>query len=118
MAVIVALLIVQIYYYSIRYRRVPRYTNNSLPERLAQEPPVSVVMVTQEDIEFLEEFMKSITKGTDPLKLYFSGKSSSSEDFDPPQDNENALIGGGVLFVVLLIAVVCIAVTIAGNYIH
>ena len=55
MAVIVALLIVQIYYYSIRYRRVPRYTNNSLPERLAQEPPVSVVMVTQEDIEFLEE---------------------------------------------------------------
>ena len=55
MAVIVALLIVQIYYYSIRYRRVPRYTNNSLPERLAQEPPVSVVMVKQEDIEFLEE---------------------------------------------------------------
>ena len=55
MVLIVALLIVQIYYYSIRYRRVPRYTNNSLPERLTQEPPVSVVMVTQEDIEFLEE---------------------------------------------------------------
>lgn len=55
MAVILALLIVQIYYYSIRYRRVPRYSNNTLPERLAQEPPVSVVMVTQEDIEFLEE---------------------------------------------------------------
>lgn len=55
MGVIVALLIVQIYYYSIRYRRVSRYTNNSLPERLAQEPPVSVVIVTQEDVEFLEE---------------------------------------------------------------
>ena len=55
MAVILALLIVQIYYYSIRYRRVPRYSNNTLPERLAQDPPVSVVMVTQEDIEFLEE---------------------------------------------------------------
>ena len=55
MVLIVALLIVQIYYYSIRYRRVPRYTNNSLPERLTQEPPVSVVMVTQEDVEFLEE---------------------------------------------------------------
>ena len=55
MAVIIALLAVQIYYYSIRYRRVPRYTNNSLPERLTQEPPVSVVMVTQEDVEFLEE---------------------------------------------------------------
>ncbi|MBR5136316.1 MAG: glycosyltransferase [Rikenellaceae bacterium] len=55
MVVILALLIVQIYYYSIRYRRVPRYSNNTLPERLAQEPPVSVVMVTQEDIEFLEE---------------------------------------------------------------
>ena len=55
MAVILALLIVQICYYSIRYRRVPRYSNNTLPERLAQDPPVSVVMVTQEDIEFLEE---------------------------------------------------------------
>ena len=55
MAVILALLIVQIYYYSIRYRRVPRYSNNTLPERLAQDPPVSVVMVTQEDVEFLEE---------------------------------------------------------------
>lgn len=55
MVLILALLIVQIYYYSIRYRRVPRYTNNSLPERLTQEPPVSVVMVTQEDVEFLEE---------------------------------------------------------------
>ena len=55
MVLIIALLIVQIYYYSIRYRRVPRYTNNSLPERLTQEPPVSVVMVTQEDVEFLEE---------------------------------------------------------------
>lgn len=55
MVLIVALLIVQIYYYSIRYRRVPRYTNNSLPERLTEEPPVSVVMVTQEDVEFLEE---------------------------------------------------------------
>ena len=55
MVLILALLIVQIYYYSIRYRRVPRYTNNSLPERLTQDPPVSVVMVTQEDIEFLEE---------------------------------------------------------------
>ena len=82
------------------------------------ETPFSEECADEEDIEFLEEFMKSITKGTDPLKLYFGGKSSSSEDFDPPQDNENALIGGGVLFVVLLIAVVCIAVTIAGNYIH
>ncbi len=55
MAVIVALLAVQIYYYSVRYRRVPRYSNNSLPERLASEPPVSVVIVTQEDANFLEE---------------------------------------------------------------
>ncbi|MBQ5596767.1 MAG: glycosyltransferase, partial [Rikenellaceae bacterium] len=55
MAVIVALLAVQIYYYSVRYRRVPRYSNNSLPERLTEEPPVSVVIVTQEDADFLEE---------------------------------------------------------------
>lgn len=55
MIVIVALLAVQIYYYSIRYRRVPRYSNNSLPERLTEEPPVSVVIVTQEDADFLEE---------------------------------------------------------------
>lgn len=55
MIVIVALFIVQMYYYSIRYRRLPKYTNNSLPERLAVEPPVSVVIVTQEDADFIEE---------------------------------------------------------------
>ncbi len=55
MAVIVALLAVQIYFYSVRYRRVPRYSNNSLPERLTEEPPVSVVIVTQEDADFLEK---------------------------------------------------------------
>ncbi len=55
MAVIIALLAVQIYFYSVRYRRVPRYSNNSLPERLTEEPPVSVVIVTQEDADFLEK---------------------------------------------------------------
>ena len=55
MSVIVVLFIVQMYYYSIRYRRLPKYTNNSLPERLAVEPPVSVVIVTQEDADFIEE---------------------------------------------------------------
>lgn len=55
MVILVALLAVQIYFYSVRYRRVPRYSNNSLPERLSTEPPVSVIIVTQEDIDFLEE---------------------------------------------------------------
>ena len=54
-AIIIVLFAVQIYYYSIRYRRVPRYSNNSLPQILDEEPPVSVVIVTQEDAEFLEE---------------------------------------------------------------
>ena len=54
-AIIFVLFVVQMYYYLIRYRRVPRYSNNSLPERLTEEPPVSVVIVTQEDSEFLEE---------------------------------------------------------------
>lgn len=55
MAVIVALWAVQIYFYAVRYRRLPKYTNNALPELLTDEPPVSVVIVTQEDIDFVEQ---------------------------------------------------------------
>lgn len=54
-AVIVALWAVQIYFYAVRYRRLPKYTNNALPELLTDEPPVSVVIVTQEDIDFVEQ---------------------------------------------------------------
>ena len=39
----------------MRYRRLPKYTNNALPELLTDEPPVSVVIVTQEDIDFVEQ---------------------------------------------------------------
>lgn len=72
----------------------------------------------EEDIEFLEEFMKSITKGSDPLKLYFAKKPSSKKEPEEAPDTDAALIGGGVLFVVVVIAVICIAIAIVGNYIH
>lgn len=53
--VLLALFAVQMRYYAGIYRRLPRYKNNSLPARLDSEPPVSVVIVTQEDAEFVEE---------------------------------------------------------------
>ena len=73
----------------------------------------------EEDIEFLEDFMKSITKGADPLKLYFPDKKSrSKKDLDESQDSDTALVGGGVLLVVVVIALVCLIVATVGKYIH
>ena len=83
------------------------------------ETPFSEECADEEDIEFLEEFMKSITKGSDPLKLYFpNSKSRSKKDANESQDSDTALIGGGVLFVVVIIALVCLVVATVGKYIH
>ena len=74
---------------------------------------------TEEDIEFIEEFMKSITKGSDPLSLYFpDSKSHSKKDSEESQNSDAALIGGGVLLVVVVIALVCLVVATIGKYIH
>ena len=72
----------------------------------------------EEDIEFLENFMKSITKGSDPLKLYFAKTLDSNTALDKPQNSDDALIGGGVIFVVALIAIICFVVAFVGKYIH
>ena len=58
LALIVLLLLffgIQVYYYGVVYRRIPRYRINMLPVRRESEPPVSVVIVTQEDMQFVEE---------------------------------------------------------------
>ncbi len=58
LALIVLLLLffgIQFYYYGVVYRRIPRYRINMLPVRRESEPPVSVVIVTQEDMQFVEE---------------------------------------------------------------
>ena len=75
----------------------------------------------QEDIDFLEDFMKSITKGSDPLRLYFPQKKTSApakKVTAQQEDTETALIGGGIVIVLLIIAVVCVAVSVLGKYIH
>lgn len=81
MGTIVALFVVQMYYYSVRYRRLPKYSNNSLPERLSDEPPISVVIVTQEDVDFVEQRLtKYLTQDyhTYEVVLVYVG---SNEDF-------------------------------------
>ena len=82
------------------------------------EASFSEMCAEEEDIEFLEDFMKSITKGTDPLRLYFARKSSSQTGADESQNSDDALIGCVILLVVGIIAIVCFAAAIIGEYIH
>lgn len=78
---LLALFAVQMRYYAGIYRRLPRYKNNSLPVRLDAEPPVSVVIVTQEDSDFVENRLPAYLTQDYPdyeVVLVYIG---SNEDF-------------------------------------
>lgn len=64
----------------------------------------------EEDIEFLEEFMKSITKCTDPLKLYLPQKKSPDpvKRTDDSASSSSNDVGIGIFAVLAVIVLLCV----------
>lgn len=61
--VILVMLFVQLYYYLVVYARIAGYKNNRRQQRLAAEPPLSVVIpMFSEDYPFVEERLPLILK--------------------------------------------------------